>query len=293
MLSDSKKKQIDKIVFDTLKSSKALGVYPTPVDQILKFTDLKVHSGIDLSIVPEHYFAKFGLALKRAVSKVHGALIRNDRMILLDAKMMESKKNFVKLHEIGHDLLFWQNKLINCLDDKESLDPDTKELFEAEANYFASAILFQQNLFYDKLKTLPLDIGSGMELAKKFGSSIHAALRRYVEYNSKRCCLLILNKEKTGKRGACKFTVRTSLQSPSFTKEFGMIEWSEELGMEWPFVADYQWNRKHVQSEVGIVTSNELIDCDYHFFNNSYNGFVFFFPKGEKIKSKTQIVITT
>lgn len=292
MLSEQKQKDIDKIVFDTLMASGALGVFPTPIDKVLKFADLKVNSGIDLSDVPDHLVARWGFALKRAITKVQGALIRNDRVILLDSTLSPLKKNFVKLHEAGHDLLYWQDRLINCLDDKETLDPDTKEQFEAEANYFASAVLFQQELFNDKLKTLPLDVASGMALAKEFGASIHAALRRYVDHNPKRCMLLILNKEKTSGFAYPKFSLRTSTQSESFTKEFGTLYWGEEISSEWPFVQDYLYNRKHLKNEVTITVDGLPIDCNYHFFNNSYNGFVFIFPKGEAIKSKTSFVIT-
>jgi hypothetical protein len=287
MLNDQKKKEIDKIAFDALKKSGALGLLPTPVDKILHYAELRVNSHIDLSNVPSHFLAKFGLALQRAVVKVRGALVRNDRVILLDNEQSAQRKNFVKLHETGHDLLYWQNKLINCLDDDENLDPNTKELFEAEANYFASAVLFQQELFYDQLMAMPLDISSARALAKKFGASIHAALRRYVEHNPKRCMLLILNKENATGFGWPKFTLRNSLQSPSFTHEFGTLEWDNELSSEWPFVQDYLNNRKNLQDEVSIQTDTDAIDCNYHFFNNSYNGFVFIFPKGETIRSRT------
>jgi len=122
MLSEDKKREIDRIVFDTLKKSSALGIYPTPVDKILHYAELRVNSQVDLSAVPEHLLAKWGLVLQRAIVKVRGVLVRNDRVIMLDNQLSKHKKNFVKLHEAGHDLLYWQNKMINCLDDDQTGD---------------------------------------------------------------------------------------------------------------------------------------------------------------------------
>ncbi|WP_183560867.1 ImmA/IrrE family metallo-endopeptidase [Mucilaginibacter sp. SP1R1] len=292
MLSEQKKKDIDKIAFDALTKSSALGQYPTPVDKVLQYADLRVNSKVDLSVVPEHYLAKFGLVLKRAVSKVRGVLVRNDRIILLDNEQSTQRKNFVKLHETAHDLLYWQGKLINCLDDDETLAPETNELFEAEANYFASAVLFQQEMFSDQLLTMPLGMSSARALAKNFGSSVHAAARRYVEHSPKRCILLILNKENPVGFGWPKITLRNSLQSPSFTREFGTLTWDTELGVDYTFVQEYINGRRDLQSEISILTDNGYINCTYHFFNNTYNGFVLIFPQGETIKSRTRFVFT-
>jgi hypothetical protein len=292
MLSNEKKKDIDKIAFDALTKSGALGQFPTPVDKVVHYADLRVNSKVDLSVVPEHYLAKFGLVLKRAITKVRGVLVRGERVVLLDNEQSAQRKNFVKLHETGHELLWWQNKLINCLDDDETLDSQTKEVFEAEANYFASAVLFQQQFFSDKLLTMPLSVSSARALSKDFGASVHATLRRYVEHNPRRCLLLVLNKERPIGFGWPKITLRNSLQSPSFTSEFGTLNWDTELSTDFPFVQEYMDGRRDLQSEITILTDDGHIDCTYHFFNNSYNGFVLIYPKGEAIKSRTTFVFS-
>jgi len=39
-----------------------------------------------------------------------------------------------------------------------------------------------------------------------------------------------------------------------------------------------------------VSKEEEVIECGYHFFNNTFNSFVLFFPKGEHQKSKVKVV---
>jgi len=44
-------KDIEKISLEILKDSKSLDVFPTPIDRIVSYVDLKVSSNIDISQV--------------------------------------------------------------------------------------------------------------------------------------------------------------------------------------------------------------------------------------------------
>lgn len=288
MINERKGKEIEKIVFDALTNSKSLGVFPTPVEKIIQYANLRVSSGIDLSEVSNNYIARSGILLKKGISKIRGALDRRERKIYLDLKQPEVKKRFVKLHETGHELCSWQGKLLDFLDNDETLDPDINDEFEAEANFFASASLFQLGVFNDKMADLPLELESAIQLSRIFGSSVHASLRRYVEKSQKKCALLVINVDKLRNI----LTIRNYFQSPKFSKEIGEIIWNSELDINMPFVQDYLFNRKFYKNEISIKIGKESIDCNYHFFNNGYNIFVLIFPKGEKIKSRTKFIVS-
>ncbi|NVM62114.1 hypothetical protein FHW88_000390 [Mucilaginibacter sp. SG538B] len=292
MISHDKKNDIDRIVLDALSKSNSLGVFPTPVDKIIKYADLRVNSHIDLSVIPNTFFAKQGLILKRGLAKIRGVLDRREKIIYLDLSVPATKIKFVKLHEAGHELLGWQGKLLKFLEDNdETLDPDINEEFESEANYFASSALFQLQLFTDKMKEYPLELATCLELSKLFGGSFHAAIRRYVENSPKRCALLILNKEKSGPFSPTKLTLRTYIQSPSFTDEWGMVGWGEEFEDDAPFVQNFLENRRLLKSQLEIDWLGEVIKCNYHYFHNGHNVFVFMFPLGESVKSRTNFVV--
>lgn len=286
------KNDIEKYSFEILKGSKSLDVFPTPVDQIVEYAELVVRTDIDLSQIRESYFSKQLDVLKRALGKVRGALDRRQKLIYVDASQIKSRRNFVKLHEVGHDVLPWQKEVHDLLDDDDkSLSEDTHDEFEAEANYFASVTLFQHDRFHDELSKFGLGLDSSLQLAKHFGASVHATLRRYVEHSRNRCALIVL--ENISNEGAvAKCNIRNIFQSERFRKTFGEFILPIELGYTWEFVKDYYHKRRFkTDGIVNLPTENGESNFHYHFFYNSYNAFVFVFPLGEKKTTRRTIVI--
>jgi hypothetical protein len=281
--------EIEKIARNVLLGSKAWGRLPTPVDEIVSYADLQIARGVDLSKLDPGFFTKQLHTLKRAMSKILGAIQLRERTIYLDLSQRPERQSFIKLHETGHDALPWQHETYLHLDDEVSLDPDTDDLFERQASYFASAALFQLDRFEDEAAKLPLTIKAPLALAKTFGGSRHAALRRYVEKSPKRCALLVLHPpQRNGGYGA---SVRNYFQSPSFTLEFGLLNWPTRCGMEYKFMRDAKFGAKlHEKGQVQASTSGGEVTFTYHFFNNGYNIFVLLLPVGEKIRSRTVIV---
>jgi hypothetical protein len=196
----------------------------------------------------------------------------------------------VKLHEVGHKACSWQNAL-GFIDDDTTINPGIKDQFEREASFFASGALFQLERFDDEVVKLPLEIYTPLALAKKFGGSNHAAIRRYVERSPKRLALLVLHKPEMN--GEVSAKIRNYFQSEAFTADFGEISWAnEKCGLEWPFIQDIKRGRKlHKNGQIAlIIGSGEYVTFTYHFFNSSHNSFVLLLPVGEMIKSRTVIV---
>lgn len=286
------KKEIDDLIFEILKSSRSLDVFPTPVDKIVKYCELNLSNKSGFHEIPKNYIPKKIDAFNRLMGKILGALDREEKVIYIDPTLSSVKQNFIKLHEVAHDTIPWQ-KEIKYQDDEYTLSQQVKDAFEVEANYFASGGLFQLHRFEDEMKKLPLEIGSPMALAKKFGGSNHAAIRRYAEVCKKRCALLVLeDKEKRGEKYFLDF--RNIFQSPSFTKDFGEIVFPEKFNRDFPFILDYYRGKKfHKDGTIQLMTKYGVEEFRYHYFNNSYNVFVLIIPNGEKIKSRTKIYLTS
>lgn len=284
-------KDIETISYDILKSSKSWGVYPTQVDRIVDYSNLMLNTKVDVSQIHHGYLSRATDALKSALSKIRGIFDRSDSTIYLDLSLPDQKKNFVKLHEVGHGILPWQNRTTEFLDDDKTLDFSHREDFEAEANAFASATLFQLDYFENEMEKLEFGIKSAMALAKKFGGSNHATIRRYVEKSNNRCSLLVLKDVSAkGTVANCKF--RDYFQSPKFTKQFGTIRWPEEFGFSWPFLQDYYFRKKMKWgAEISLTTSNGIVDFNYDFFDTTYNAFVLIYPRGEKTGGKIKVVL--
>jgi len=285
---------INRIVFDILKQSKSLHIFPTPVDQIIEFTELRIDSKVDLNEIPSNYLSQSTEKLKKVLRDVRGVLDRREKIIYIDPNQSEPRKNFVKLHEVGHDILPWQRKFYEYIqDDDDTIDTHQNEEFEFEANYFASSTLFQLDRFDEEAQKLPLEIKSPMYLAKFFGSSQHAALRRYVLGSKKRCALLVL-KDIAQSSVAIGCAVRNYFQSDGFTKAFGEIIWETEIGVKWQFVQDYLRKRRfHTDGVCCLFTKDGPLTFQYHYFFNTFNAFVFIFPLGEKNVSRTKIYVRT
>ncbi len=205
----------------------------------------------------------------------------------------ESRKNFVKLHEVGHDVLPWQKATFEHIDDDSTLDPETVEEFEAEANYFASVTLFQHDRFEKEVSKLELGIKAPMHLSQLFGASVHATLRKYVECSKNRCALLVL--ENVSANGTTPFCYKKDFfASVKFIDTFGEIDLPEKFGYKWNFCKDYYFRKKyHEKGEITLSTENGHADFCYHFFSNGFNGFVFLIPYGESKSVKTKILVKT
>lgn len=282
-------KELDTIAYNLLKGAKALGVYPTPIDRIVAEAELSIDHGVDLSRIEPSFLRRFGAGFSRTMKKFLGICDIRQKVIYLDHSQKESRNNFIILHETVHGVSPWQRDLLAAMDDEQSLDPDVKEIFEREANYGASSLLFQLNHFDDEAAKLPLTIKSPHALAQKFGSSAHAAIRRYVQRSAKRCAVLVLHPpEKNGQYGA---RPRNYFQSESFTAEFGQISWPEFCAWDFPFVVDLKFKRRlHETGKILLLTANGSIEFEYHFFNSTFNAFIFMLPKGEHIRSRVRIV---
>lgn len=286
------RKDIENISHEILKASKSLDVFPTPIDNIVQYSELIIAEGIDLKSLEKKYKSfVFSDVLKSGLSKVRGFLDRSEKLIYLDMDQKVSRQSFVKLHETGHNVLPWQKETLQFLDDDESLNLDVKEEFEAEANYFASITLFQNDRFINEVKKYELGIPSALQVSKHFGASGHATLRRYVETSKKRCALLVL--ESLNKKGqVVNGDFRNAFYSRSFMEEFGIINWPEKFGYKWSFMQDHCFNKKmNLDGKIHLNTENGSNGFKYHFFNNTFNGFVLIFPKGERKKTRSKIIV--
>ncbi len=288
------KKDIENISTEILKSSKALDVFPTPIDKILQYSELiVVDGGIDLkSLEKKHKSHFFSETFKSGWAKIRGFLDRSENLIYVDLDQKVSRQGFVKLHETGHSVLPWQKQILQFLDDDETLDPETNEEFEAEANYFASITLFQNDRFVAEAKKFELGIPAAIKLSQHFGASSHATMRRYVETSKKRCALLVLQGLSLNGQ-VVNGNFRNCFYSKPFLKDFDIVSWPDKFGYKWSFMQDHAFKRKwKMNGEITLNTANGLQDFHYQFFNNTFNGFVFLFPKGENKKTKTELIIT-
>ena len=126
-----------------LHKASAIGRFPTPLGDIMDAAKVIVAPE---DIFDENFLQKMrrkaGDTLKRALSKVIGLFDSKSRVIFIDGSVHKNKLPFLKIHETGHGVLPWQQSIYTIIEDcKKSLSPEISDLFDREANVFASEVL--------------------------------------------------------------------------------------------------------------------------------------------------------
>jgi Zn-dependent peptidase ImmA (M78 family) len=206
-----------------LREASAYGRFPTPIDDLMQAAKLIVVDDELLDQSKLQWFlkqAKAGIAtLKSALSKVLGLFEPNDRLVVIDRDTPKPKIPFVKLHEAGHGSLPHQCGMYRLIHDcDKTLDPDITDLFEREANVFASETLFQGDTFAHVAHDSAFSIKIPMALAKDYGASQYATFRRYITTNPNVCCLVVLDSKTLTQKpdGSFSIDVRRIVPTESF-----------------------------------------------------------------------------
>ena len=200
----------------------ALGRFPTPVSEIMDAGKIVLASE---NVLNEGFLRsvrrKAGAALKSAISKVLGLFDAQNRVVFIDRAVAAVKQTFLKLHETAHAILPWQRRLYAVVEDGErELDPDVADLFDREANVFATEVLFQLDGFAKEAADSGFGIEVPLKLGRKYGSSAYAAIRQYVSKSDRDCTVIVLDPPLFTPGHGFQASLRRTVESPTFRKKF-------------------------------------------------------------------------
>jgi hypothetical protein len=158
-----------------------------------------------------------------------------------------------------------------------SIDPDVAELFDREANVFASEVLFQLDSFATEASGHPFGIFVPIRLAKKYGASIYASVRQYVSKNERSCVVLILEPPQPAPVDGFRAALRRVVDSPSFRRQFSGLRWPEyftpdsEIGGMIPI----SQRRASPKRRIELVDDNgDSHECLAEAFTQTYQVFI-------------------
>lgn len=270
-----------------LREAGALGVFPTPVADIMSVAKVEE---VKEDVLNESFIQKLrakargaGQSLKTALSKVLGLFHASEGLVFIDKSLMEVKKTFVRLHESAHGFLPWQRTMYAVVEDCEhSLDPDVAEAFDREANVFASEVLFQLDAFIEESRSKDFGIFVPVNMSKKYGASLYASIRQYVSKNDRACVVLVLNPPEVVPGDGFRASLRRVVPSDSFAKRFGDLVWpeiftpSDEIGAMVPLGV----RRASGKRSLGLMDKNGVKhDCVAESFTSKRQVFVLIFAK--------------
>lgn len=215
-LSDDERRVIRDQVLALLRRSDALGVYPTPLDHVMEVARLVSAGEISLDEAEKRQLRKkFGTLVDRVLQQLQGVIHRKAREVWVHPDLPTVRRRFVTAHEIGHDILPWQQELA-YLDDDKRLRDDVRFRFEREANQAAIELLAQGDSLRREADDSPITLSSLSILSDKYQISLQATARRVTEETRKDAAMAIRFRSRTG--GIGPYHVYCS---PSFQSRFG------------------------------------------------------------------------
>lgn len=240
-----------------LKEAGAIGVFPTPINVIMAAAKVTV---IEDEILDESMLRKladkaraslqFGVnVIKSAFGKVLGLFEANERLVILDKAVPPPRRAFVKLHEVGHGSMPHQTKMYALMHDcDQTLDDQTKDLFEREANVFASEVMFQGRIFQQHALDSAFSLKNAMTLATQFGGSNYSTFRRYVNVNPHACCLVVVEPESLISSGG-RYEVRRVIASTSFAARYDHNALAASVGPGHPLKSLMPYGKQRMVAE--------------------------------------------
>jgi Zn-dependent peptidase ImmA (M78 family) len=265
-----------------LRQAGTFGILPTPLAEIMRIARVRE---VEKDVLNPSFVTKMigraektGQAIKRALAKVAGLFCAIDGLIFIDRTLMAVRQRFVRLHECAHGFLPWQRPMYALVEDsQQALDPDTADLFDREANSFASEVLFQVDTFRDLAEENSFGILTPVRLANKFNASIYAAIRQYVFKNRRTCVVVVLDMPVLDTGVGFRATLRRIVMSDTFKTMFAGRRWTDvytpddDIGRLVP-INGHRMSRKR---QLGLTDDNgNLHDCVAESFTTGQQVFV-------------------
>ena len=202
-LTDGQYRTVYEAATTLLERGNAKGRFPTPVGDLMEAANLQMAplDAFEESSITK-YLKSLGAAaaesaskfIRRAMEKVRGVLDSHARTVHVDSTVDPNKQRFLKLHEAGHAEIPHQSGLYRFVQDCfKTLSPDVADLFEREANTFATIVLFQDKAFTQMVADESFGIKVPLRYGKKFGASTYAAMREYVRHHHRACVVLVFD----------------------------------------------------------------------------------------------------
>lgn len=211
-INDLARRQILAAAEQALRHADALGVVPTPLDEVAD--GLGVEAVIDISELPEEEAIKKPSALR----KILGAYLFPAKTAFVDFSQPEGRARFIQAHELGHRVVPWHEGAF--LDDERRLFQDTEELLEDEAKLAAAHLIFQYRPFFERALEFPLSLRTPILLADTFKASLHATIRYYVEDHPEPVAVVIAGRYR---RMDGTVPIFLGAESPTFRERFGAV----------------------------------------------------------------------
>lgn len=225
-LTPAERERVEKYALGLLHKADAWRRIPAPIDDLVAAANLRVapYSVFDPRAIAAYAAIKGAQAaktIKSAIGKLFGILDASEEVIHIDDSVTQGRQTFLKLHETGHFEIPHQRKMFRFFEDSpDELDPDISDLFEREANNFASYVMFNGSTFQERAGDYQLCFGSVKTLQRSFKVSLYASLREYTRTHHLPCIGICFERPTFCPKSGFSAEVRRIEASPSFDAQF-------------------------------------------------------------------------
>lgn len=233
------RQEIEQVAARLLAKAGAAGRVPTPMDDVLAVAGLGEPRD---SLLAPAQLARAPAAIRSVIAKLTGKVLglldRRAREVHLDPTVsQESRRRFVKGHEIMHHALPWQRDLVYA-DDAYRLAASVRLQFELEASQGAAELLYQSDRFTRDAADMQIGMAAVVSAAQRYRVSIESGLWRYVETNAQPLLAVVLDPSPISQE-PLRYKRRQLVRSMSFGERFGKGIWPGQLAIsQYSFLAE-------------------------------------------------------
>jgi len=204
-------------ILDTLLvESGAAGHLPTNERRILSFLGLEQ---LSFDFMNELEFLD---TPQKPEGELRAALHLGERVVATQSGMGEKRTRFSVFHEVAHCVLPEHHAKL-FVDTDQTLSWWAKARFEREANQFAADLLFQGRRFTEQALSRDTSLKTVLDLAPRYGASYEAAFRRFTEFHTLPCALIVYQKTSQNDESFVEdddYGIQYSITSAPFRKLF-------------------------------------------------------------------------
>lgn len=233
--------EISKLSERTLRQAGAIGILPTPIDEVINAATVTEGGSF------EELSDGFLTSLKRSAretflytkQKIRGIADLRERIIYIPNSDNSARTIFTKTHELGHQIIPWHNIDPAYLDDELSLSPEGEEVFDREANFFASEVIFQGKRFRVQVLSYTASLQAIFKLAELHGASRQSTIWKYVEEQDEAVAVVMYYpiEDAFDDNGNMCLKCWKVVASEQFSRKYGEIEIPSRINTGHPWVA--------------------------------------------------------
>lgn len=267
--------EIIKIADRALKAAGAKGKLPTPIEELIQAANIgdKDTEGVITRFVSS--LNEGGKLLFRStLQKLRGIADLRQRAIYVPSDTAP-RERFAKGHELGHQLIPWHHVGAESVssfyhDTDFTLSPFVNDIFDIEANFFASEVIFQGKLFTHRARDYKPSFEAVFLLADLHGASRQATMRRFVEVQDEvLACVSYLPSLYERRDGLPILRAPRLIGSPGFNRKY------KQVGLPTQIPTDHPWslaraNKNVSLGEIYLYCDGSLVRFEWQGWWNSY-----------------------